>query len=447
MSRPNVVFVLLDTLRADRVSALGYDRETTPQFDAFAEEATLFTDAVAQAPWSVPSHASLFTGKYPSEHGTTIARPILDGEQTLAELLSAAGYETHAISPNDYVRPATGFARGFDSYDMRRPITEPRIAATLLARPVNWFTSTAWARRPVERVFNRFQDSGTVTTDPSAPDDNGVHDAVADRIETASDPSFLFVNLFGAHLPRSPHPEFADQFVDDELADELIVEHERTHTLGSHTMDDRALRKFRQLYDADVRTTDERFGRLVEVLRESGHLKDSVVVVVSDHGEQLGEYGLVGHQFSVFDGAVSVPLAIRFPDGGPDRVDDQVEIRRVFHTVLDETGCRSYPEKSLASGRGDRLARGAYYSPMLDIEALLRTGTVQYDRDLLGEPLSFVRARDTKVVSFNGTEWLFETPERGQPPITDAPVPALSKRLPLTESGEDSLVSPNGVFD
>lgn len=446
MSRPNVIFVLLDTLRANRVSVLGHDRETTPNFDAFAEEATLFTDAVAQAPWSVPSHASLFTGKYPREHGATIASPVLAGEETLAQELSADGYETYAVSPNEYVRPATGFARGFDSYETGS-LAEPAVTADLLARPVNWFASTAWARRPVERAFNRIRDAATVTTDPPTPDDDGLLDLATNRIEGASDPFFLFVNLFDAHLPRSPDPEYAEQFVDADLSEEPIVEHERTHTLGSHTMDDRALRRFRQLYDADVRTTDERFGRLVDTLREAGAFEDSVVAAVSDHGEHLGEYGLVGHQFSVFDGTVSVPLAISFPDGGPDRVDEQVEIRRIFHTILDETGTQSHPEKSLASGEGDRLARGAYYSPMLDIEALLRTGTVQYDRDLLGERLSFVRTGDTKVVSFDGREWLFEVPEHGQPPITDAPAPELSEQLPITDPLEGSEVSANSVLD
>jgi arylsulfatase A-like enzyme len=446
MDRPNVIFVLLDTLRADRVSALGYDRETTPNFDAFADDATLFTDAVAQAPWSIPSHASLFTGKYPEEHGATITSPILSGERTLAERLSENGYETYAVSPNDYVRPATGFARGFDSYETGS-LTEPAVTADLLARPVNWFTSTAWARRPLERAFNRIQDTATVTADPPEPTDDGLLDVATNRIEAASDPFFLFVNLFDAHLPRSPEPEFAEQFADAALADEPIVEHERTHTLGSHTMDDRALRRFRQLYDADVRTTDERFGRLVEILRQAEAFEDSLIVAVSDHGELLGEYGIVGHQFSVFDGAVAVPLAISFPDGGPDRVDEQVEIRRVFHTILDETGCRAFPEKSLVSGIGDRFARGTYHSPMLDIEALLRTGAVRYGRDLLGERLSFVRTGDTKVISFDGTEWLFEVPERGQPPITDAPAPELSEQLPITDAVGRSEISANSVPD
>lgn len=446
MSRPNVVFVLLDTVRADHVSALGYNRETTPNFDSFAEGATLYTDAIAQAPWSIPSHASLFTGKYPADHSTTIASPVLAGEQTLAELLSEAGYETHAISPNDYVRPATGFARGFDSYEMPSQRQEPAVVSDLLARPVNWFTNTGWARAPVEAAFNRFQNTAETTTDPPTPEDDGLLDAVDDRLQQVEDPFFLFVNLFDAHLPRSPDPEHAARFVDDDLADAEIVEHERTHTLGAQPMDERGLRRFRQLYDADLRTMDARFGALLESLRAHGQLEDTLVVAVSDHGEHLGEYGLVGHQFSVFDGTVSVPLAVRYPGGGPDRVDDQVEIRRLFHTILDEAGVRSYPDRSLKTGGRDDFARGAYYSPMLDIETLLRTGAVQYDRELLGERLSFVRTGDTKVVSFNGTEWLFEVPEEGEPPITDAPAAELSEELPST-SGTASTVSPDSLLD
>ena len=446
MSRPNVVFVLLDTVRADHVSALGYDRETTPNFDSFAEEATLYTDAIAQAPWSIPSHASLFTGKYPTDHGATITSPVLAGEQTLAELCSEAGYETHAISPNDYVRPATGFARGFDSYEMPNQRQEPAMVSDLLARPVNWFTNTGWARAPAEAAFNRRQNTAKTTTDPPAPGDDGLLAAVDDRLQQVDNPFFLFVNLFDAHLPRSPDPEHAARFVDDDLTDAKIVEHERTHTLGAQPMDERGLRRFRQLYDADLRTMDDRFGALLDSLRAHGQLEDTLVVAVSDHGEHLGEYGLVGHQFSVFDGAISVPLAVSYPDGGPDRVDEQVEIRRLFQTILDETGARSYPDRSLKTGGRDDVARGAYYSPMLDIETLLRTGAVRYDRELLGERLSFARTGDTKVVSFNGTEWLFEVPEGGAPPITDAPVAELSEQLP-NNSETASAASPDSLLD
>ena len=139
---------------------------------------------------------------------------------------------------------------------------------------------------------------------------------------------------------------------------------------------------------------------------------DALVAVFSDHGEHLGEFGLVGHQHSVFDSVVSVPLAVDFPDGGPDRVDEQVELRRLYHTILDETGLDSFPERSLASGLGNDTARGAFYTPMLDLEALLWEGTARYEPELLGESLSFVRDGEAKLVRFDGAEWLFDLPER-----------------------------------
>jgi len=111
-----------------------------------------------------------------------------------------------------------------------------------------------------------------------------------------------------------------------------------------------------------------------------------------------------------------VPLAVQFPDGGPDRVDEQVELRRVFHTVLDAAGVESFPRQSLSSGTGDDLARGSFVSPMVDVERYLREGRFTYRADLLGEPLSFVRDGDRKLVRFADTEWLFSVPESARDP-------------------------------
>ncbi len=417
-SRPNVIFVVLDTVRADRVSALGYEQPTTPTFDEFAEEATLYTDAVAQAPWSVPSHASLFTGQYPSDHGATTTSPILRDGPLLPELLSGAGYETYGVSPNEYVRPATGFARGFDRFWTPDSVTEPSIVADLIGPAVNWITSTPTVRRPVERAFNAARESDEQTTAPASPMADGVLDTTARLLETAREPFFLFVNLIDAHLPRSPAPEYVEEFVDPALADVPVVTNERAHTIGDQEMTARAFRKMSQLYDADLRTLDDRLDILLGLLAQHDLVEDSLVVLVSDHGEHLGEFSLAGHQFSVFDAVVSVPLAIQFPDGGPDRVDSQVETRRLFETVLDETGVQSYPARSLASGSGDDRACGSYHSPMVDIESLLWEGSVKYDRALLGERLAFSRTPTTKRISFDACEWLFELPEHDGKPLT-----------------------------
>lgn len=406
-TRPNVILVVLDTVRGDHVHGSG--RETMPTFEAFAAAETAFTDAVTQASWSVPAHASMFTGCYPGAHGATTLRPVFRAEPTLPGLLRKAGYETHAVSNNEYVRPLTGFARGFDTFETLSRTTIPQPLAGLLGPAVNRVMSSPARLRP-ELLVNAVRARRCVTTSVPSPPENGLLDTVDDILRGASRPFFLFVNLFDAHLPRSPAPEHVERFVDDSLADAPVVTDERAQKFGPG-MDERGLRRLRQLYAADLRTVDDRLEALLGTLSRAGVLEESLVVLVSDHGEHLGEFGLVGHQHSVFDGVVSVPLAVQFPEGGPGRVTDQVETRRVFHTVLDEAGVTAYPERSLASGQGDPVARGAFYSPMLDIEALVWHDEIRYDRRLLGEPLSFARTGDHKLVQFDGEEWLFPLPE------------------------------------
>jgi len=405
---PNVVLVVLDTVRSDRVH--GYERETMPNFERFAADATTFTDAVTQGSWSVPAHASLFTGTYPAEHGATTLCPVFRGERSLPELLAGAGYETYAVSPNHYVRPGTGFGRGFDTFETLSGLTVPQPVVEVFGPALNRLTSSP-ARNPPERLLNAIRTRRGTTTGVESPPADGLVDRAGELVGAASEPFFLFVNLFDAHLPRSPAPEHVDRFVDDSLADAELVTKERAHTFGDG-MDDRGMERMSQLYDADIRTMDDRLGALLATLSAAGALEDSLVVLVSDHGEHLGEFGRIGHQHSVFEGVVSVPLAIQFPDGGPGTVSQQVETRRIFHTILDEAGIETHPEQSLAAGRGDEIARGSFYTPMLDIDALLWRDEVRYDRRLLGERLSFARTGDHKLVQFDGEEWLFPLPER-----------------------------------
>ena len=409
--QPNVVWIVLDTVRADHVSSYGYDRETTPQFDAFAADATQYTDAVTQGVWSIPSHGSLFTGKYPTAHGATTIEPVLRDEQTVAELLGEAGYETYAVSANEYVRPLTGFGRGFDEFHTLSRMRAPQPLVDRLAPVINRLASLPDARCPAERLFNGLRKCNATTTGLDGPSEDGTVDRVEDVLGRATSPFFLFANLMDCHLPRSPAPRHAERFVDDDLADVEVVANERAHTFGDVEMDQQAVRKMRQLYDADLRTMDDRLGALLDALEAAGVLDDSLVIIASDHGENLGEFSQFGHQFNVFDSVTSVPLVVQYPDGGPDHVGEQVELRRLFHTVLDETGVASYPDRSLASGRGDEVAHGEFYTPMLDLDALLWDDEVVYDSDLVGEALSFVRDGETKLVSFGNSEWLFDLPE------------------------------------
>lgn len=403
-----MIFVVADTLRSDRASCYGYDRETTPNLDAFAEQATVYRDPVAQAPWSIPSHASLFTGKYPHEHGATTVSPVLRAEETLPALLREHGYRTCGVSTNEYVRPVTGFARGFDEFHTPWRATVPDGLVDTLGRGINAVASSPRLRRPVEAAFNvtrRFGGEPTGTSTPLGP---------AERfLSSAPEPLFLFVNVIDVHLPRSPADRFRERFVDPELADVDIPADERQFNFRNGTLSARQRRKLSQLYDADVATMDAKLGRLFDTLRAEGHLEDSLVVVVSDHGENLGEFGFIGHQHSVYDSVMSVPMVVSYPGQTTAReVDHQVEIRRLFHTVLDVAGVREYPEMSLESVAESRPSYGEFYTPMVDLIELERRRRVVYDASLLGRTLSFVRDDGYKLIRNLGEEFLYRTPER-----------------------------------
>ncbi len=409
-NRPNVVLLVLDTVRRDRLSTYGYSRETMPVVDEFAAEATVFEDAISQASWSIPAHASLFTGLYPSAHGAVTTTPVLRARRPLAEQLQRAGYETYAVSPNEYVRPSTGFGRGFDEFDTCSRLSVPESLVSAYAPIVNRATASSRVRRPLELGFNRVRQCGGETgTVP--PQKYGTADRVETALKNASEPFFLFINLPHAHLPRSPEPDYREQFVDGSLPVESVVRNERTHSLGEQPMDEETTTAMSQLYDADLRTLDDRVQDVFSVLSTTDCLEDALVILTADHGEHLGEWGLVGHQHSVFSPVTDVPLVIDFPENSTARVESQVETRRIYHTVLDVTGVRPYPELSLASGTGDAVARGSFHSPMLDLAALLEGGRVEYDPQFLGEPLSFRRESGHRVVTFADMRW--ELPEGG----------------------------------
>ncbi len=411
--KPNVVLLVLDTVRRDRVSAYGYDLKTTPAFDEFAATSTVFENAVSQSSWSIPAHASLFTGLYPSAHGATTIEPVLRARRPLAEQLQQAGYSTYAVSPNEYVRPVTGFSQGFDEFSTCTRLSVPNSLVSAGTLVVNRATASPRLRRPLERGFNWLRRRGG-ETGTAPPAEYGIADRVAAMLRRSDEPFFLFVNLPHAHLPRSPAPEHREQFLDEHLPVDSVVKNERAHNFGEQSMDEETVIAMSQLYDADLRTLDDRLRDVLDVLSNAGCLDDSLVILTADHGEHLGERGLVGHQHSVFAPVTNVPLAISFPGRDGQRVDSLVETRRIYHTVLDTAGVRSYPEHSLASGAADAVARGAFYSPMLDLSAFIDERRIEYNSTFLGEPLRFRQQGDCRVVTFGDNRW--EVPDRLIPP-------------------------------
>ena len=366
--QPNILLVVLDTLRRDRLSAYGHTRDTSPAFDDFAQKATLFERAVSPAQWTIPAHASLFTGLYPSTHGLTQASGQLSGmHPTLAEILQAGGYHTVGFCNNGLLGILNhGLLRGFDAVY--------QYAGAAVERPDDGQHSRL--RRGFDRRFRPF---ARCVSNIFAQNDalfrvsmrpllvplwtrginfkgstaHSVDDLIGYwrgyRAGGQARPVFAFLNLMGAHLPYQPPAWALDKVAPgvrrDRAATQFMQRFNRDAGAWA-SPDDPPLEAgqravLQDYYDAEIAFQDAQLGRLFGWLETSGALDNTVVIVTADHGESHGDHALFGHGFVVHQELVHVPLLVageRFAAGA--RVDTTVSTRRVFHTALALAGLR-----------------------------------------------------------------------------------------------------------
>ncbi|WP_251328908.1 sulfatase [Haloplanus pelagicus] len=358
----NVLFVVMDTVRADHLTPYGYDRPTTPGLDDFAAEATVFEEAVAPAPWTLPVHASLFTGLYPSQHGADQENPYLDGVTTLAETVSAAGYDTACYSSNAWITPYTHLTDGFDAQDNFFEVMPRDLLSGPLARA--WKTMNDNDR--LRTLADKLVSLGNVAHEYLAGGEgaDSKTPAVIDRTMEFVDDSedwFAFINLMDAHLPYHPPDAFVDEFAPG-VDSTVVCQNSKEYNSGARDIDDDEWRDIRNLYDAEIAHIDAQLTRLFDWLKERGEWADTTVVVCADHGELHGEHDLYGHEFGLYDPLVNVPLMVKHPALDADRRTDTVELLDLYHTVLDaldvpggdsapgETAVARDPTRSLLSG-------------------------------------------------------------------------------------------------
>jgi arylsulfatase A-like enzyme len=368
-TRPNVVMIVVDTLRRDRVSAHGYPRATTPAIDRIAEEGTLFERATTTETWTLPAHASLFTGLYPREHQAHIEHPVLDARhRTLAERLQEAGYSTAGYSANPWVSSVAGLDQGFG--ELRYLGVETTTGFLFLSLVRARLLASDLGSREVTDATLRFLDGA----------------ASEDR------PFFLFANYMEAHEPYGTFPEpyfstYLDEPLPRDIGQEWVRDTIRFQCLsctpdaeleaqglvcsdGRWRISRERLEQEVALYDAGVLYVDHQIGRVYERLRELGLLDDTMIVVTSDHGESLGERGQMGHGAFLYQSVLEVPLVIRYPKLFPEgsRILEPVSLVDVLPTVLDavELGVSTdVSGRSLVPGRSssDRVGVLAEYVP------------------------------------------------------------------------------------
>jgi arylsulfatase A-like enzyme len=292
--RPNVVLITLDTTRSDHLSAYGYERPTSPVLERLAAEGALFELAYAPSATTGPSHATMFTSRYPASHRVLKnGVPLSDDALTLAEVLGARGYQTGAVVSSWVLKRRFGYAQGFEEYEQG---FDPARAS---------ITTTPSEPGRAPRALDRRADATT--------------DRALEWLEERRDPErpfLLFVHYFDPHEPYDPPPEPRRRFA-------------RPHRGKADRLID--------LYDAEIAFTDQQLGRLLDALRRLELEEDTLVIVAGDHGEGLGEHGHTLHGINIYEEAVRVPLVLRLPgriEAGL-RVSGPVELVDLLPTVLE----------------------------------------------------------------------------------------------------------------
>jgi len=332
---PDVILVSLDTTRADHMSTYGYGRDTSPNLTALAQDALNFTDARSPAQWTVPGHASMFTGMYPSRHGAHYAGewgagpliagrrrvfPLGDDKTTLAEMLRDRGYSTAGFVANfANLDRAFGFAQGFGHYED---------APGLLLRPIPH----------VVRLVQQFVPSFGKKPFRSAQDIGAAAVGWMDRAP-AGRPVFLFLNWLEPHhwLAVPPYDHWSREIPDwKRWARKGLFTHKIPVRLSPVARD-----FIRANYDGQIALMDAALGRLVAELKARGRYENTLLIVTADHGELLGEHDEVGHGGRMmYEGLLHIPMVVKLP--GPDHprgvVADPVQLVDLVPTVLSALG-------------------------------------------------------------------------------------------------------------
>ncbi|MSR47350.1 MAG: hypothetical protein EXS13_09845 [Planctomycetes bacterium] len=367
----NVLVIASDTLRADRLSAFGYDRPTSPNVERLASGGILFMQARSQAPWTLPSFSSILTSQYPSQHGAGRGghdewTPLEPGVATLADALARAGYETVGITANHLISPEYGLDQGFESYAVPGEV--------------------AWQRLGMESVE---LDAPLVTQ-------------FVEQHQTT--PFFLFWHIMDPHLPYTTEAALRKEFtaadydgrfggINREVPFQVLdprpgrrwFTHEGPPKPPPLTVADQQF--VSDYYDAEVAEIDRAIGSVIDALQRTGQWERTIVALVADHGEGLGDHGHYHHGYTLFDDQVHIPLLVRVPgrSEGTTR-DEPVQSIDLAPTLLAAVGLpqpESFAGCDLLAtgGRGERPVFLEYPSYDSSAEKGLLQGRFKYLHD------------------------------------------------------------------
>jgi arylsulfatase A-like enzyme len=365
----DVIVVVVDTLRADRLGRYGNGRGLTPVLDRFADRGVRFANAYAPASWTMPSVASLFTSRLPSQHLVSdFDSRLPDSEVTLAERLSAAGIATAGFTANWRLSTDLGYAQGFPTWRgfLNSPGSEKKARGEVVrAASLEWVD-----QKPAE----------------GAP----------------RPPRYLYLQYMEPHPPFEPPADLRARFAPDVSVDEAARLNNWALMLhpGREPVGPEGVARLSALYDGEVAAMDAELGRLFEALEQRGVLEHALVIVTADHGEEILEHGSFGHGFNLFNTTVHVPLIVAGPGIPVGRVvEENVSLIDLAPTILDVLGL---PPEPRFEGRSLLpLLRGAAPAAAPPVDILLQLPAKGGDLDLRLHRDGLVRGPEKLLVGID----------------------------------------------
>jgi arylsulfatase A-like enzyme len=337
-AKPNIVFIVMDTARADHLSCYGYKRPTTPNTDRVAREGALFRNVIAPSSWTLPSHASMFTGLFPSEHGADHLSQYLPPEiPTAASLLRDRGYKTLGCSNNPYVGQLTGLSRGFEEFEESWRRQKGRFFSDVIYK--------------IYKMHMESRDPSLSVADEGAARTTKF---VSNWIQqNHAEPFFIFINYLEPHAPYRPPLPHRTAFMNpgvskSEIDAAISYSGDAQNWIFPSQPSPNILAVSEALYDGEISYVDSKIGVLYQVLSNLNILDNTLLIITSDHGENLGEHDLYGHSYGVFNTLLEVPLVIRHPKyfTAGSVIAQKVQTTDIFQTIMQAAGM---PQKAAPS--------------------------------------------------------------------------------------------------
>lgn len=407
MKRPNILLVVLDAVRFDHLSCYGYEKKTTPNIDRLSTGGILFENAFSTSCWTPPSHASLFTGLYPSFHGVYTGDSVLDvPDPTLVEILQDAGYRTLGISSIPQLSVTKRFNRGFDEY--------------VEAWKLNQTPRTALKWKAKIRSFLHLDDPVT----------RYIYEQIRRWIKerNPSMPFFIFANMNTAHSPYDPptrylsrHATSPTSFRMTKKLKDLAAREGYRYMARQMEVTENEFRGLESLYDGEITYLDELLGHLFVFLQAEDLLEDTLILLLADHGENFGDHGLMYHQFCLYDSLIRIPMIWHYPRAIPhgERTSTLASMVDVMPSIL---GLAALPPESYSSTQGACLFQGpqssysegrdfvvAEYQAPPGVFNYFRRMTPNFDYSVYERGYKSIRTlRHKYIVSSNGHEELYD---------------------------------------